>query len=116
MMVDSAGFSAEGDSGSLIVDSGTAEPVALLFAGDAVSTVANPISDDLAALVDSNNVQPTFVGGAEHAVAACSLPPASATAPTEEPAVAAEVILTPRLRCEIVMPSALRRQTVCKGE
>ena len=94
VMVDSADFSAEGDSGSLIVDSGTAEPVALLFAGDAVSTVANPISDDLAALVDSNNVQPTFVGGAEHAVAACSLSPASATNKTQEPAVAAEAIDT----------------------
>ncbi len=94
VMVDSAGFSAEGDSGSLIVDAGTAEPVALLFAGDAVSTVANPIADDLAALVDSNNVQPTFVGGAEHAVAACSLPPASATTKTQEPAVAAEAIET----------------------
>jgi hypothetical protein len=94
VMVDSAGFSAEGDSGSLIVDAGTAEPVALLFAGDAVSTVANPIADDLAALVDSNSVQPTFVGGAEHAVAACSLPPASATTKAQEPAVAADAIDT----------------------
>ena len=80
-MIDSANFSAEGDSGSLIVDANTAEPVALLFAGDAASTVANPVADDLGALVDSNNVQPTFVGGAEHVVAACSLPPASATTP-----------------------------------
>jgi hypothetical protein len=92
IMVDSAAFSAEGDSGSLIVDSGTAEPVALLFAGDAASTVANPIADDLTALADSNNVAPTFVGGAEHVVAACALPPASATAKTPEPAVAAEAL------------------------
>jgi len=92
VMIDSAGFSAEGDSGSLIVDSTTAEPVALLFAGDAASSVANPIADDLMALADSNNVQPTFVGGAEHPVAACTLPPASATTKTQEPAVATEAI------------------------
>jgi hypothetical protein len=93
VMIDSAGFSAEGDSGSLIVDSNTAEPVALLFAGDAASSVANPIADDLMALADSNSVQPTFVGGAEHVVAACTLPPASAnTNKTQELAVAAEAI------------------------
>ena len=94
IMIDSASFSAEGDSGSLIVDANTAEPVALLFAGSASSTVANPIADDLLALADSNNVQPTFVGGAEHVVAACTLPPASATTQTPEPAVAAEAIET----------------------
>lgn len=94
VMIDSANFSAEGDSGSLIVDADTAEPVALLFAGDAASTVANPVADDLAALVDSNNVQPTFVGGAEHVVAACSLPPATATTQTQAPAVASEAIDT----------------------
>jgi hypothetical protein len=94
LVVDSAGFSAEGDSGSLIVDANTAQPVALLFAGDAVSSVANPIGDVLPALADSNSVAPTFVGGAEHPVAACSLPAASAIAKKQspEPAVASEVI------------------------
>jgi len=43
-------FSAAGDSGSLIVDSGSFNPVGLLFAGSASSTIANPIGDVLSAL------------------------------------------------------------------
>jgi len=37
-------FSSGGDSGSLIVDGVTKEPVALLFAGGGGMTFANPIS------------------------------------------------------------------------
>jgi hypothetical protein len=36
-------FSDQGDSGSLIVSSGSKQPVALLFAGSATHTFANPI-------------------------------------------------------------------------
>jgi hypothetical protein len=75
--VDINGFSAEGDSGSLIVTQSTADPVGLLFAGTSTDTVANPISQVLSGLADPNNAQsvPTFVGSATtHAVAACSLP------------------------------------------
>jgi hypothetical protein len=78
--VAGSGFLAGGDSGSLIVDQNTAEPVALLFGGDANAGVGNPISDVLAALKDSSGNIPTFVGGAEHTVAGCNIPPPSATA------------------------------------
>ena len=72
--IDSTTFSAPGDSGSLIVNSQTAEPVALLFAGDPSSTIANPIQAVLAALADPQDPTslPTFVGGAQHSVSACT--------------------------------------------
>jgi hypothetical protein len=68
----SSTFSAPGDSGSLIVDAQTAQAVGLLYAGSPSDTVANPIQDVLAALADSKGVQPTMVGGATHAVSACT--------------------------------------------
>jgi len=80
------GFSAEGDSGSLIVTQDTSDPVALLFAGSGSDTVGNPISDVLNGLADPANPQskPVIVGDSSptgHTVAACSLPgPQSATA------------------------------------
>jgi hypothetical protein len=65
-------FSAPGDSGSLIVDSQTSEPVALLYAGSEADTVANPIQSVLTNLADpQNHALPTFVGGAQHPVEAC---------------------------------------------
>ncbi|OLC88283.1 MAG: hypothetical protein AUI53_00970 [Acidobacteria bacterium 13_1_40CM_2_60_7] len=69
-------FSAEGDSGSLIVTQDTADPVALLYAGSDIDTVGNPVSDVLTALADpTTGVKPVFVGTAStHPVAACSLP------------------------------------------
>jgi hypothetical protein len=68
-------FSAEGDSGSLIVTRDTADPVALLFGGSDVDTVGNPVGDVLNALKDSSGNLPTLVGSpSTHAVAACSLP------------------------------------------
>ena len=72
--IDSTSFSAPGDSGSLIVNAQTAEPVALLFAGDNTSTIGNPIQAVLAALADPQDptVLPTFVGGATHPVSACT--------------------------------------------
>lgn len=71
------GFSAEGDSGSLIVTQDTSDPVALLFAGSVSETLANPISDVVNGLADpaSLSSKPVFVGTASaHPVAACSLP------------------------------------------
>jgi len=76
--VGGSGFSASGDSGSLTVDASTAQPVALLFAGDGTTTLGNPVSDVLNALKDASGNTPTFVGGAAHIVAGCSLPPPSA--------------------------------------
>jgi hypothetical protein len=70
-----SGFSAEGDSGSLIVTQSGADPVALLVGSSDSETIANPISDVLNALADpSSGELPTIVGtSASHAVAACSL-------------------------------------------
>jgi hypothetical protein len=65
-------FSNNGDSGSLVVTSDTARPVALLYAGSSTTTVANPIQDVLSALKDPNSGEvPKMVGGADHAVS-CS--------------------------------------------
>jgi len=83
--ISSSSFSAEGDSGSLIVDQSTSAPVALLVAGSDTDTIAAPVSDVLATLADpSTNELPVFVGSSTaHAVAACSLPgPQSASIQT----------------------------------
>lgn len=82
--ITNSGFSAEGDSGSLVVTQDTADAVGLLFAGSDQDTVANPVGDVLTGLADPSNAssKPVFVGtAATHAVAACSLPgPQSAMA------------------------------------
>jgi hypothetical protein len=68
IVVNGGSFSAEGDSGSLIVDASTAQPVALLYGGDTTSTVGNPIGDVLAALKDTDGNVPEVVGGSQHAI------------------------------------------------
>jgi hypothetical protein len=62
VVINSSSFSAGGDSGSLIVTSDTAEPVALLFAGSSSTTIGNPIQDV------TNALGVTFVGGKTHEV------------------------------------------------
>jgi hypothetical protein len=82
VVIESATFGSEGDSGSLIVEADTAQPTALLFGGDSTTgfAVANPIQDVLAALPDpSNQALPTIVGGATHSVAGCSVAGNAAT-------------------------------------
>jgi len=72
--VAGGGFSAGGDSGSLIVDEGTADPVALLYGGSDTDTVGNPVGDVLSALTDQLGNQPAFVGSAlTHQVIGCTL-------------------------------------------
>ncbi len=66
IMVSGSGFSAGGDSGSLIVTSDNAEPIGLLFAGSSTETIANRISDVTSTLGVS------VVGGPDHAVTGCS--------------------------------------------
>jgi hypothetical protein len=75
-------FSAEGDSGALIVTQDTADPVALLLASSDTDTLGNSISDVLGALADrATGERPLFVGTASpHPVAACSLPGPQAAA------------------------------------
>lgn len=77
--VTGGAFSAEGDSGSLVVTQNTADPVALLYAGSDTDTVGNPVTPVLNFFASAGN-SVTFVGGGAHAVIGCSLPtkPASA--------------------------------------
>ena len=63
VVINGGSFSASGDSGSLVVTTDTARPVALLFAGNTTSTTANPLADVIAALGPF-----TIVGGGDHAV------------------------------------------------
>jgi hypothetical protein len=82
LVINGASFSASGDSGSLIVDSNTAQAVGLLYAGSDTDTVANPIGDVLNALADPASGQvPAIVGGAQHSVACASSQSASASTP-----------------------------------
>ncbi len=70
VIINGAGFSAFGDSGSLIVNAQTAQPVALLFAASPTVTVGNPIQDVLAALRDpSSGAVPALVAGGTHPIA-----------------------------------------------
>ncbi len=62
VLINSRSFSAGGDSGSLIVNSGTAQPVALLFAGSNTTTIANPIGEV------AKDLNISFVGGPQHSV------------------------------------------------
>jgi hypothetical protein len=72
--VSGGAFSASGDSGSIIVDSNTADPVALLYGGSDTDTVGNPVSDVLSALQDSQGNLPTFVGtSTTHQVIGCQI-------------------------------------------
>jgi len=72
------GFSAEGDSGSLIVTQDTADPVGLLYGGSDSDTVANPVAVVMQQIADKQTgEQFVFAGDASvgpHPVAACSLP------------------------------------------
>jgi len=71
--IGGGGFSAEGDSGSLIVSQNSTDPVALLFAGSDNDTVGNPVGTVLNFFASGGN-SVTFVGGGTHAVIGCSLP------------------------------------------
>jgi hypothetical protein len=85
--VSGSGFSAGGDSGSLIVDQQTADPVALLYGGSDTDTVGNPVADVLTALADQQGNQPSFVGSAStHQVIGCTLAGAAVKA-AAQPAV-----------------------------
>ncbi|HEY7405655.1 MAG TPA: Ig-like domain-containing protein [Candidatus Angelobacter sp.] len=77
VVVNGGSFSGPGDSGSLIVSSAQARPVALLYGGSTTDTVGNPIHDVILAFTNGANV-PAPVGGVDHAVS-CA-PTASAGA------------------------------------
>jgi hypothetical protein len=78
-------FSDAGDSGSLVVDAGNAEPVGLFFAGGATNTgvsegVANPAPTVLAELGAQQGTTYTFVGTTDHQVSCLNYGNATATA------------------------------------
>lgn len=80
-------FSGAGDSGSLIVSTGTADPVALLYGGSDTDTVGNPVQDVLNAMADSLGNKPVFVGSASaHQVIGCTLAGFSATSASPQSA------------------------------
>jgi hypothetical protein len=60
IVINSASFSAGGDSGSLIVTTGGSQPVGLLFAGSSSTTIANPIGEVLDAISASLTVPVSF--------------------------------------------------------
>jgi hypothetical protein len=104
-MTDGQDFIGDGDSGSLAVDAATAQPVALMFAGNESSAIGNPVGDVLAALKATTSGAPTFtfVGTATpHAVAGCSLAglssvtvtPQSAIKPSGSAAQSANAVIT----------------------
>ncbi len=68
VVINGGTFSAGGDSGSLVVTTATARPVALLYGGSTNDTVANPIQDVINAFSPSVPNTLTIVGGADHAV------------------------------------------------
>jgi len=80
--IEGTTFSAQGDSGSLVVTQDTADPVGLLFAANDTSSVANPIQEVLNYFQDAKGNLPTIVGGAAHQVIGCTLPAAPQSAVT----------------------------------
>jgi hypothetical protein len=87
------GFGAPGDSGSLIVDENTADPVALLYAGSDTDVVGNPVSAVLNFFSGTGGTM-TFVGGSAHSVIGCTLPNA--------PQVGAKNLEAPAMKTDAV--------------
>lgn len=105
--VAGGGFSAGGDSGSLIVTQSTADPVALLFGGSDVDSVGNPVSDVLAAFPGTGNVFPTFAGGTAHQVIGCTLPTAPQSAVAPQAQVASETMQAASMARDLHAPELL---------
>jgi hypothetical protein len=83
--IEGSEFSDAGDSGSLVVDAGNAEPVGLFFAGGLTNTgvsegVANPAPTVLTELGTQEDTTYTFVGTTDHPVSCLNYGAASATA------------------------------------
>jgi hypothetical protein len=83
--IEGSEFSDAGDSGSLVVDAGNAEPVGLFFAGGLTNSgvsegVANPAPTVLAELGSQEDTTYTFVGTTDHPVSCLNYGAATATA------------------------------------
>jgi hypothetical protein len=85
VVISDSSFSGPGDSGSLIVTTDNARPVAMVFAGDGTNTIANPIQDVINEF--SSHARPpavlNVVGGSDHIVS-CQ-PMAAAPGATQVP-------------------------------
>jgi hypothetical protein len=68
VVINGGSFSAGGDSGSLVVTTATARPVALLYGGSTTDTVANPIQDVITVLSSGVNILTPVSGNPDHAV------------------------------------------------
>lgn len=79
LLINGSKFSAGGDSGSLILRAGSAQPVGLLYAGSSTATVANRIQDVSRAFGGLS-----FVGGANHAISCPATSGATSQAATVE--------------------------------
>jgi hypothetical protein len=90
IVISGGSFSAAGDSGSLVVDTTTARPVALLYGGSPTDTVAHPIQDVINAF--GANSPLSIVGGSDHAVSCARTATASSTQ------VGAQAALVPQER------------------
>lgn len=77
VVINGGTFSAGGDSGSLVVATDTARPVALLYGGSPTDTVANPISDVITAFGGAGAF--SIVGGPDHPVSCAHTATASST-------------------------------------
>lgn len=104
VVINGGNFSAGGDSGSLVVNSSNARPVALLYGGSTVDTVANPLQDTVdsqghvapGVLTALNNGSPlAVVGGPDHAV---SCAPTASAASKQVGAFSASVPLSAQER------------------
>ncbi len=62
VVIGGSGFSAGGDSGSLIVTQTSASPTALLYAGSSTTTIGNPVQDVINAFNGIGYSGMTFVG------------------------------------------------------
>jgi hypothetical protein len=104
--VQGGSFSAAGDSGSLIVDTATARPVALLYGGSPTDTVANPIQDVIAAF--GANSPLSIVGGSDHAVSCARTATAGSTT------VGAQAAVVPQERQRVT--AVLQRRAAQLGQ
>jgi hypothetical protein len=106
IVIGGGAFSAAGDSGSLVVDTATARPVALLYGGSPTDTVANPIQDVIAAF--GANSPLSVVGGADHAVSCARTATASSTT------VGAQAAVVPQERQRVT--AVLQRRAAQLGQ
>jgi hypothetical protein len=114
LVIAGGAFSAGGDSGSLIVDTGTARAVGLLYGGNSASTTANPIQDVVNALttpatLTSPALPLKIVGGADHAIS-CARTASASNAQVG----AAQSALAPQERQRVSVVQKARTQSLMR--